>query len=106
MYPCRFTDDAVGSLTALSQLTRLGLSDRNDVFSTDMQQQLLQQFGRDKVDGSVEMFHIIIIDTVSTFCCGCAVQQLGVMLRAHLKLLLVCMLWPALVHDCTGFLQP
>jgi len=72
MDPCRFTDDAVRSLTALTQLTYLGLSDSNNVFSTTMQQQLLQQFGREELDGSDEMCHIII-DTVGAFCgvCGC-----------------------------------
>jgi len=63
---CRFTDDAVRSLTALTQLTHLGLSDSDDVFSTAMQQQLLQQFGREEIDGSDVMFHIIT-NTVSTF---------------------------------------
>jgi len=76
MQPCRFADnDAVRSLTALTQLTRLGLSDKDGVFSAAMQQQLLQQFDQDKVQGAGrEKFHNII-DTVSTFCCGCTVQH-------------------------------
>jgi len=83
-HPCHFTDDSVGSLTALTQLTRLGLSEGNPAFSTTMQQQLLQQFGREELDGSDEMFNIIdemfnIIDTVGTLCCGYAVQHFGVL---------------------------
>jgi len=63
--PCCFTDDAVRSLTAWTQLTRLWLSGSDDVFSTAMQQQLLQQFGREEFE-SDETFHIIT-NTVGTF---------------------------------------
>jgi len=60
MDPCCFTDDdAVRSLTALTQLTRLALSDSDDVFSTDMQEQLQQWFDQEELDEPDEMFYII-----------------------------------------------
>jgi len=70
--PCSFTDDAVRSLTALTQLTRLGLSDHG-VFSTTMQQQLLQHFGRERIAGGFACHPIK--NTVSTVQFECAVQQ-------------------------------
>jgi len=59
MNTCRFTDDAVRSLTALTQLTRLRLSDREGVFSTTMHQQLLQHFSQEELDERTCTCHII-----------------------------------------------
>jgi len=73
--PCSFTDDdAVGSLTALTQLTRLGLSASDGVFSTTMQQQLLQQFGQQTIDELGDTCHAIT-STVGTSGLRCAVQH-------------------------------
>jgi len=74
MDPCCFPDDAVRSLTALTQLTSLGLSGSDGVFSATMQQQLLQHFGQRR--GVFECH--IITNTVSAICFGCAVQELAV----------------------------
>jgi len=63
--PWRSTDDAVRSLTALTQLTSLGLSDNEDVFGRIMQQQLRQQFVRVVADGP-SLTRQIINNTVST----------------------------------------
>jgi len=71
MDPCSLTNDtSVKSLTALTQLTRLGLSDSDGVYSTTMQQQLQQQFGREELDGPDVTCHTIT-DTVGTLCSGC-----------------------------------
>jgi len=70
---CCFTnDDAVRSLTAFTQLTRLGLSDSDGVYSTVMQLQLLQQFGQGELDDRT--CHVIG-NKVGTSCSGCAVQS-------------------------------
>jgi len=65
MDPCRIDDDVVGSLTALTGLTSLGLSDSDGAHSTAMQQQLLQWFGHEDVQGAWQTFHIIM-NTVGT----------------------------------------
>jgi len=71
--PCCFTDDAIRSLTALTQLTRLGLSDSDGVFSTTMRQQLLQEFGSDELDERTCTCHIIK-NTVGTYVLVCVVH--------------------------------
>jgi len=72
MDPCCFTDDdAVWSLTALTQLTRLALSDSDGVYSTTMRQQLLQH-GQPKLVGRYDTCHIIK-NTVGTLHFGRAV---------------------------------
>jgi len=72
MDPCWIEDDALMSLTALTQLTRLGLSESEGVFSTTMDDMLYQHFYQEQVDGPEETCHIII-NTVGTLCLGCAV---------------------------------
>jgi len=72
--PCSFTnDDCVKSLTALTQLTRLGLPDSDGVFSTAMQQQLVQQIGQEVAAGADGTCHVVK-NTVGTFCFGCVID--------------------------------
>jgi len=89
--PCSFTDDAVRSLTALTQLTRLGLSDDDEAFSTTMQQQLQQQFGQEQVDESAMTCHIIA-DTVGTLQLG-VLSNKAVLLTSPVRPQRMHMLW-------------
>jgi len=101
--PCCFTDDAVKSLTALTQLKRLGLSARDDVFSTTMQ----QQFARGSVAERVCTCHTIAnkVGTSLHIVMGCLSQHVETCLSySASRVLLVChcMLWHAAIDTCTG----
>jgi len=103
--PCWIDDDEVRSLTALTQLTSLGLSDSGGVYSAAMQQQLLQWFGQYEVEGVWQTCHIIM-NTVGTsllFLVCCPTRQQWPVLSYSARLHCMHMLWSTLVFaPCAG----
>jgi len=95
MDPCSFAiDDAVKPLTALTQLTRLGLSNSNGIFSITMQQQLRQRFYQELVDGPGVTCYII--KHSGYFWIWCAVQQGsdGICFHTPLQCMRMRLRWP------------